>query len=66
MSNKVSLLPQRPSSISPSCIYLASYAQDILYACEEGGIFRSSAYINGQEFDTDGYNVIVANCRALQ
>ncbi|PYI14289.1 hypothetical protein BO86DRAFT_99954 [Aspergillus japonicus CBS 114.51] len=40
--------------IEPKCSYLATYAEDIMTQCYDG------MYINGQEFDTDNYNVIVA------
>ncbi|KAH7392560.1 hypothetical protein BKA66DRAFT_567893 [Pyrenochaeta sp. MPI-SDFR-AT-0127] len=51
--------------IQPNCRYLASYALDILNECttwvnEDWAV----GYVNGQEFDTDRYNVIVSssNC----
>ncbi|PYH40792.1 uncharacterized protein BP01DRAFT_192925 [Aspergillus saccharolyticus JOP 1030-1] len=40
--------------IEPKCSYLATYAEDIMTQCYDG------MYINGQEFDTDNYNIIVA------
>ncbi|KAF3479665.1 uncharacterized protein GIQ15_06641 [Arthroderma uncinatum] len=41
-------------SISPSCKYLATFAADIGNACR-----YNRRYINGQEFDSDRYNVIL-------
>ncbi|KAH6670596.1 hypothetical protein B0J14DRAFT_671021 [Halenospora varia] len=47
--------------IDPSCVYLASYAQDITNSC-----VTWHKYINGwrrfscgQQFDTDSYNIVV-------
>ncbi|KUJ23865.1 uncharacterized protein LY89DRAFT_744404 [Mollisia scopiformis] len=44
--------------ITPNCAYMASYATDIINDC----VFyddQGNAYVCGQEFDTDGYNIIV-------
>jgi hypothetical protein len=55
--------------IWPSCRYLATYAEDILGTCADmylapgskgWGLFdQRDLRVNGQEFDTDNYNVIV-------
>ncbi|KAJ9668323.1 hypothetical protein H2201_001371 [Coniosporium apollinis] len=41
--------------IAPMSDYIASYAGDIIDLC--------GRYPGGQEFDSDGYNVIVGTCR---
>jgi hypothetical protein len=56
--------------IEPSCRYLADYAANIMNACQnvKGKGCRHSAcsiggythLVNGQQFDTDNYNVIVS------
>jgi hypothetical protein len=56
--------------IEPSCKYLADYAANIMNACQDvkGQACRHSTcsiggythYVNGQQFDSDNYNVIVS------
>ncbi|KAI1502665.1 hypothetical protein F5X99DRAFT_407741 [Biscogniauxia marginata] len=48
--------------IAPQCGYLATYADDIVNTC---GMGESFGEVQGQEFDTDNYNVAVghAQCR---
>ncbi|KUJ18783.1 uncharacterized protein LY89DRAFT_717320 [Mollisia scopiformis] len=41
--------------ISPNCGYLASYAWDMVFQCTHNDL------TGGQEFDSDGYNVVVRN-----
>ncbi|KAF8856031.1 hypothetical protein BDZ45DRAFT_804530 [Acephala macrosclerotiorum] len=45
-------------AIAPSCVYIASYATDLINHCV---IYNpiGQGYVCGQEFDTDRYNVIV-------
>ncbi|RHZ53257.1 uncharacterized protein CDV56_105933 [Aspergillus thermomutatus] len=53
--------------IQPSCSYLGTYAEDIVSTCAhvdfnsgtKGWGTQWSDTVNGQEFDTDNYNVIV-------
>ncbi|KUJ14762.1 uncharacterized protein LY89DRAFT_720237 [Mollisia scopiformis] len=49
--------------ITPTCPYMASYAQDILNTCPMYSWTVQTSYC-GQEFDTDSYNIIVRgdNC----
>ncbi|KUJ24691.1 uncharacterized protein LY89DRAFT_727709 [Mollisia scopiformis] len=44
-------------AIAPSCYYLATYAEDISRDCWIRWHWK--AYVGGQEFDTDNYNVVV-------
>ncbi|KAF8864871.1 hypothetical protein BDZ45DRAFT_581397, partial [Acephala macrosclerotiorum] len=47
--------------ITPSCVYIASYAQDLINSCPSR-LWNGKRWYDavcGQEFDTDNYNVIV-------
>lgn len=47
--------------IAPSCVYIASYAQDLINSCPSR-LWNGKRWYDavcGQEFDTDNYNVIV-------
>ncbi|RDL34425.1 uncharacterized protein BP5553_07553 [Venustampulla echinocandica] len=57
------LCNDNPDTIYPRCPYIASYASDISKNCLTSGPFNARQTC-GQEFDTDGYNVIVraADC----
>lgn len=46
--------------IQPNCAYIASYAQDLINSCTHYPWFVATAYVCGQEFDTDNYNVVVS------
>ncbi|KAI0602989.1 hypothetical protein F4775DRAFT_587522 [Biscogniauxia sp. FL1348] len=46
--------------ISPSCGYLATYADDILGKCGPVKVFGG---VQGQEFDSDNYNVAVGHAK---
>lgn len=45
--------------IEPNCEYLASYAFDILGACNFHDVNQDNYRTCGQEFDSDRYNIIV-------
>jgi hypothetical protein len=47
--------------IEPASAYIASYAQDLVNLCTTGSFDKFPDYrkTGGQEFDSDGYNVIV-------
>lgn len=51
-----------PTAIAPSCLYIYGYANDIWLSCNKGGYDGDG--VSGQEWDSDGYNVVVAyaNC----
>jgi hypothetical protein len=55
------LCNDNPYSIQPASPYLASYAQDLINICTTGSDDHYPDYkrTGGQEFDTDGYNIIV-------
>lgn len=44
-------------AIEPACNYLATYIEDIVNTCHSGD--WTGGALSGQEFDTDGYNVVV-------
>jgi len=43
--------------IEPACPYIASYAADIINTCQY--YYAKRWVVTGQEFDSDGYNVVV-------
>lgn len=49
---------QNDYEIDPATPYLGSYASDIINLCNIQTL-GDIAYAGGQEFDTDGYNIIV-------
>ncbi|CAG8954069.1 hypothetical protein HYFRA_00009170 [Hymenoscyphus fraxineus] len=54
-SGEIRLCNDNDYQICPNLSYLASYAEDIVRACN----YPDNQYVCGQYFDTDGYNVIV-------
>lgn len=50
---------QNPYHIAPNCAYLGSYAQDLVASCSYTTYAPIDDQTGGQEFDTDGYNIIV-------
>ncbi|KAF8866222.1 hypothetical protein BDZ45DRAFT_720358 [Acephala macrosclerotiorum] len=47
------------NGITPSCVYMASYAQDIIDDCRGTTGWNTNDIVCGQKFDTDNYNIIV-------
>ncbi|KAI1334716.1 hypothetical protein F5Y15DRAFT_420647 [Xylariaceae sp. FL0016] len=47
------------SPITPACAYLGTYVQDLITICAVQDQIHHLPSVRGQEFDSDGYNVIV-------